>query len=134
MNRIGYVSGRYRHKNADGTFDLEAMNQEILEEQKWARIIAECGCMWIAPVTNSVFLEGIIAQDEFVVRDKAIIRRLQPNYDFILMRPTWDEEPESIGAREEYEEALKTGLIVVHGKQGEDQVRRYLTELTSYKE
>ena len=134
MIRVGYVSGRYRHRLPDGSWDIEAMNQEIIEEQFWARIIAECGCMWIAPVTNSVFLEGVIAQDEFVVRDKALIRRLQPNYDFILMRPTWDEEPESIGAREEYEEAQKVGLIVAHGKQGVEEVRKYLMELTSYKE
>ena len=134
MIRIGYISGRYRHLLANGSFNVEAMNQEILDEQKWARIIAECGCMWIAPITNSVFLEGVIAQNEFIVRDKAVIRRLRPNYDIILMRPNWDEEPESVGAREEYDAAQEVGLLAIHGKQGEEEIRRYLTELTSYKE
>ncbi len=134
MIRIGYVSGRYRHYNSDGTLNLDAMAAEILDEQKWCRVIAECGCMWIAPVTNSVFLEGIVAQDEFIVRDQALIRRLRPTYDFMLMRPTWDEEPESVGARIEYEEAQDHDLLVVYGKHGEDEVRRYLTELTSHKE
>ena len=67
-------------------------------------------------------------------RDKAIIRRLYSNYDFILMRSGWDEEPESEGAREEYEEAVENSLLVVYADQGVEAVTRYITELTSYKD
>ena len=134
MIRVGYISGRYTHNNHDGTTDEEAMGFEVINEQYWGRLVAKAGCAVIAPITNSLFLEGDFMHDDFIVRDRAIIRRMYSNYDFILMRPGWDDEPESEGAREEYEEAVENSLLVVYGEQGVEAVEKYLAEITSYKE
>ncbi len=134
MIRVGYISGRYTHKNPDGTLDKPSMLLEITNEQFWGRLMANLGCAVIAPIANSLFLEEDFEHDDFIVRDRAIIRRLYSNYDFILMRPGWDEEPESEGAREEYEEAVENSLLVVYADQGVEVVTKYLIEITSYKD
>lgn len=131
MIRIVYISGRYRHYNADGSFDRGAMLLELGNERKWMITIAECGMMWIAPLHNSVPVEHQIplTADEFIERDCAIIRRLNIAYDVILMRQGWDEDPESVGATKEHDTAVKHGLLVVHGELGEEKVAEYLKGL-----
>lgn len=131
MIRVVYISGRYRHYRLDNSFDRPAMMAEVQREKEWAEVIARCGLAWLAPLHQTVMLEDVapIGQDEYIDRDCAIIRRLRPNYDLILMREGWDDEPESVGATREHETAVKHGLIVIYGEQGTDKVAKYLREL-----
>ncbi len=128
MTPIVYVAGKYRHYKEDGELDTDAMADELADEQFWAEVVADCGLAWIAPLSNSVFLEDTSAldPDEYVQRDLCILRRLRPGYDIVLMREGWDEEPESTGARAEFELATKLGLIVAYTMHGEDNVSYYL--------
>ena len=130
MRRVIYIAGRYRHSQADGTPDWTAMDAEIQEEQAWAITTSRSDCAWIAPLTNSVCCEdGRLSPKDFIERDLAIIHRLTPGYDLILMRPGWDAEPESVGARAEHEAAIEHGLEVLHGKHGAEAVLQRLSEL-----
>lgn len=134
MHRIVYIAGRYRHYNPDGSMNLVAMKHEVLDELVWAGVVARAGFAWIAPLMNSVGLEGQIGQDDFISRDSAIISRLIGGHDCILMRSGWDAEidafnPASRGATSEYEAATDQGLIVLHGMHGADRVVDYLRAL-----
>ena len=131
MTPIVYIAGKYRHFTSDGEFDHDAMADELSDEQFWADVVADCGLAWIAPLSNSVFLENIssLSPDEYVQRDLCILRRLRPKYDIVLMRPGWNDEPESRGARTEHDLAVELGLIVAHAKHGEGNVRYYLETL-----
>ena len=132
MHRIIYISGRYRHwtdeygPTGDRILDVEAMAGEVEDERRWMKLIAQCGHAWIAPLHNSVPVDGAIPDQEFIARDLAIITRLRPNWDCILMRPSWDDLPESQGARAEYDKAVECDLIVIWARHGADAVRDYL--------
>ena len=129
MIRLSYVAGRFRHYLPNGELDLERMVMEVEDERKWAQIILECGMMPICPLANSFDLMNVIPQDEWITRDLAVLRRYRKDYDTITMRPGWDVDPESKGARAEYECAVDRKLIVAHGMHGEDAVRAFLDEL-----
>jgi len=131
MTRIVYISGKWRHYWPDESYDDDKMKAEVYAERYWARIVAECGMMWIAPLSNSVFLEGLTSLDgdEFIARDLEIIDRLRPQYDLILMRAGWDEGSMSVGAERELDRAGYNRLLVAYTKHGEEAVRRYLAEL-----
>jgi len=102
------------------------MAAEVEDERRWMELIAHCGHAWIAPLHNSVPVDGAIPDAEFIARDLSIISRLRPEWDCILMRPGWDDSPESQGARAEHDHAVDCGLLVIHGCQGEQAVRDYL--------
>ena len=132
MIPVSYIAGKYRHYWPSGAFDRVLMDCEIDTEKFWAKVVADCGCMWIAPLANSVFLEGEYKQEhmpDFIRRDLEIIRRLRPGYDVILMRRGWDDEPESEGARKELDAAVAHGLHVANGALGVENVQKYLKEL-----
>lgn len=131
MIRVVYVSGKYRHYNPDGSFDEEAMQLEVEDEQDWCRLVADCGMMWFGPLSNSVFMEGedVIPMEAFIHRDCEIISRLKANFDCFLLRPGWDDHPPSLGAATELEAAKQARLIVIHGLHGKDMVEHYLTTL-----
>lgn len=131
MMRIVYVAGKYRHYNLDGSYDIGKMLAEVAAEHRWTRIVAECGVMWFGPLSNSVHLESDppIDGDEFVRRDLAVIRRLRPGYDVMLMRAGWNEQRVSVGASMELAEAEECGLLVAHTAPGEVAVRAYLLGL-----
>lgn len=132
--RIGYVSGRYRIWNSDGTLNYPAMYRQLQDECAACILIAECGHMWIAPLHNSVMLEQhiVLPAREYIMRDLAVISRLRTNYDFMYMRAGWDGDdglPESEGARMEFDAGMEHGLIHVVGAAGIPAVRQYLLEL-----
>ena len=139
MIRIGYVAGRFRHYSGGlprepKNYDKKMMDWELKNEEHWIAVLARNGMMWIAPLANSVAMEfGAnspgLSGDEYVARDLAVLERLRPNFDVILMRPGWDDDPESVGARMEYEFAKKRDLIVVYGRHGENRVEQYLKSL-----
>jgi len=132
MRRVIYISGRYRIKRPDGSWDKDAMLAQIHDETYWAKIVADAGHAWIAPLHNSIMLEGLcsLTGDEYVERDLHVIRRLHANYDAILMRPGWDKEPQSKGASDECATAQQTGLLVIHALHGPEQLRQYLKGLS----
>lgn len=111
MIRVVYISGKYRHWR-NGEFDREVMRGEIWHEQQWQKEIASHGMAWIAPLANSVDVEGCISQEKFIEFDLALLRRLRPDYDVILMRPRWET---SEGAKAELEQAKEVGLLVAQG-------------------
>ena len=135
MIRIAYIFGKYRHKTWDDggvqVYDLAAMQREIVDEQYWARVAAECGWMWFAPLSNSVFMEedSPISGDEFVRRDLAVIRRLTPGYDAGIGRVGWDNE--SMGAALEHDELAAQHIDIAFAEQGEGAVREFLLSLSS---
>ena len=133
MTRVVYIAGKYRHYLPNGAYDLPKMAAEVLAEQRWSRIVAECDMMWIAPLSNSVHLEvnPPISGNEFVQRDLALLQRMRPGFDIVLMRAGWDEGRVSEGAETELSEAEECGLIVAHTTHGEAAVREYLTSLNS---
>ena len=128
--RIVYISGRYRHYLPNGEEDWFAMGVELEGERAWACAIGDMGCAWLAPLCNSVHCDnGRLSGDGFIKRDVEIIKRLRANYDLILMRSGWDDEPESVGARAEYEAAIAHGLEVLHGMHGFDAAAQRIAEL-----
>ena len=132
MIRLFYIAGRYRHVNPDGTYDLDAMAAEVQDEQRWARVIAECGHMWFAPLSNSVFMEDphvFQDEDEFVRRDLSVIGVMRAEYDHILMRDGWSDEPISVGANAEREAALARGIVEATTMHGADALREYIRSL-----
>lgn len=137
MIRIVYIAGRYRHYLPTGEPDWGAMMREVEDEEYWTELVHRCGLMWFAPLANSLSLErkiGLLG-DDFLPRDHAIIRTLgeaAPNFHLILMRPGWDDEPQSVGAASEYVVAQESQLIPVHGKAGAEAVSDYLRGLDEY--
>ena len=129
--RIGYVSGRFRVYNEGGSFNQEAMNVQVLQERRWAKVLAQCGIFPLCPLANSVHLEGEVdwEPDKWIEGDLSLIRQLEWQYDLILMRPGWDDFPESEGARREYGVARDKNLLIVHGNQGTKAVVEYLNSL-----
>ena len=136
MRRIVYISGKYRHYFDDGSLDMEAMKMEVEDEQDWCRVVAEAGMMWVGPLSNSEFMEGedVIPSDAFVERDCELIARLKRDWDCLLLRPGWDDDPPSHGATIELAAAQEAGLIVVHGLHGKDMVQHYLETLNGVAE
>lgn len=114
--RVVYIAGKYRHYNFDGSLAYPAMSAEVEDEKKWSELVWTSGNMPVAPLCNSVHMEGhpSIAPDSYIDADLALIRRLRGGHDCILMRPGWRT---SIGATRERECALNMGLIVLDGDQ-----------------
>ena len=132
MTPIVYVAGRYRHYNLDGSLDIDAMLDEIDDERMWAEVVARAGGLPIRPLHNSVDLgESIpeISEGDWIARQCALIRTLNPGNGKVLMRPGWDHEPVSEGSHAEHAMAQGCGIEIVHGMQGADAVAarvRYL--------
>lgn len=131
MTRIVYISGRYRHYDAQGRLNRAAMAEELADEQAWAATLALAGVGWFAPLSNSVPVEQRVhVKDEhYIAVDLSMIRRLRPGYDCILMRPGWDDEPVSKGSAAEIEIAMECGLHVLYGKHGAEAVLAALEQL-----
>lgn len=137
MQRIAYISGRYRTYNPDGTKNQNAMNDEIYDEQHWARLVTSCGIKAYPPITSTSHLEvgePVVTDEQILEGDVTLIRRLHPGYDLIVMREGWDEEfdtwnPASKGAMMEYTAAIEHGLIVAYTQVGEDKLRAFLASL-----
>ena len=146
MIRVVYISGKYRHWDEHGELDHTLMRAEIAQEQWWARQIALAGMAWIAPLSNSSFLDpvfggepGPITDKEFIERDLSIVRRQEEGFDVILMRPKgvmtggtidWAELPgweTSEGAKAELEQAKEVGLLVAQGTT--EDIIEYLRQL-----
>ena len=130
--RICYIAGRYRHYLPDGTWDAEAMAREVADEATWGVLAASCGLHPLMPIHGTLPVEtaGVLDTAAIIEGDLSIIRRLVPEFDIILMRPGWDDPPESEGSRREYDEAVEHGLLIVHGSFGAEAVRQYLATLT----
>ena len=111
---IVYVAGRYRVYNEDGTFDLEAMKQEVDNEHDAAVLIAECGLMPFCPLANSVHLEGEVdwGAHQWIDGDLDIIRALSKVSGAIYMRYGWAM---SEGANQEYTLAKSLGMKIIFG-------------------
>lgn len=126
---IVYISGRYRVY--DGEFlDAEAMNVQVEHEKTWARVVLESGHFPICPLSNSIPLEDMWGADKWIRGDLLLLGRLRPGVDAILMRPGWDSEPESVGARREYDKAVRQGLIVID-KMNPKTVLEFLRDIMS---
>lgn len=123
--RVIYIAGKYRHYNADGTLDYPRMAAEVEAEKHWSARLWEWGHMPIAPMCNSIHMEGHpgIDPDHYIAGDVALLDRLAIGYDAILMRPGWES---SVGANAERDAARERGLVVLYGEHGEDVVRQAL--------
>ena len=129
MIRVVYIAGRYRHTLPDGQPNNPAMFSELYDEAYWAAIAADCGMMPFSPLANSANVMAELSHEDWIDLDLGFIRQMPPKLSLILMRPGWDSEPESVGARKEFDVAQECGIKVVHAKLGEDVVIKYLTEL-----
>ena len=133
MIRLFYIAGKYRYYEADGSYDIFSMGEEVEEEQEWCKMIASTGHMWFGPLSNSVYMEDDppISGDEFIQRDKAVLNRMREGYDGMILRPRWDDEPRSVGATEERECAVENGLLIIPGESGIEAVREYIISLAT---
>lgn len=131
---VWYISGRYRHYNPDGSWDLDAMAAERRDELAWAKLIGECGHAWIAPLANSCPVEeaGLeMSGDAYVALDRAIIRQLRIGQTGLVMRPGWNARldewnPSSEGAAAEHATAEQQGLIILTPSGFKDAQRQLL--------
>ncbi len=133
MNRIEicYIAGRYRHYLPDNRYDRVKMAQELAAEAHWILILARAGCGWIAPLHNTIMAESVTSQEDFIRHDLAMIRAGAAAGWALLLRPGWEATsvlPESVGVRQEFTEATRLGMPVLHGAVGEDMVTQWLRD------
>jgi len=132
--RIGYIAGRYRHKNREGIIHEPRQRMELADETRWAAILYDMGWFPICPLHNSVHVERVrstIPPEAYIRGDLAMLARLLPEEAAVFFRPGWrplgltdfrpmwypDGEMEgSVGAAEEYLKATERGLVIVEAK------------------
>lgn len=116
--RRWYISGRYRHYNADGSYAWGKMNNELRDEAYWSALVAFMGHSWYPPVTVTKDVEawGILEGHQFVDFDLELLSDYRPGYDGMLMRPGWrahDDLLVSVGATAEHKAATDRGLLML---------------------
>ena len=108
MRPILYISGPYTSTPDRST----AFNIGVA--QGHAIVAWEKGWAAFTPHLNTARFERLckgVAHADWLAGDLAILDRLRPGYDAILMLPNWQE---SAGARREHEAAQLLGLIVYY--------------------
>jgi len=98
MNVV-YVAGPYR----SGT--IAGVRANIESARRVAEVFWRIGYAVICPHLNSGFMDGIVADEDFLEGDLEILRRCNQ----IVMAPGWER---SAGARGELEVARECGLVV----------------------
>jgi hypothetical protein len=96
-----YVAGKYI---ADNVYEIRKNIR--LAEDVGAKLL-KMGFMVVIPHKNTGLMDGIIPNEEFVLRDLEIVRRC----DAICMLENWTE---SKGAQMEYEFAKNHGIRTFH--------------------
>jgi len=146
MTRIVYISGRYRWKKPDGSWDTDRMEMELADEYGWEELIIRAGHIPIPPLRLTVPHEQtiILPAAEWIRRDLRLISTLDAARSLILMRAGWQEieigqpRPDwypdglvraSQGATEEHECAMERQMHAMAGSAGEAIVREYLERL-----
>jgi hypothetical protein len=132
---IVYISGRYRHytdyTDPYPTYDQLRMQKELENETLFASLVLRLGGGVIAPLWNSAHIEtwdSDIPNSAYLDADCAIIERLRPHDDILLLRPGWhaieDGQPRpswyphgylppSSGVERELELAAQRNLIII---------------------
>lgn len=111
--RVVYVSGPYRARTIFGVF-LNIWKARRVAMELWKR-----GYAVICPHMNTAFFPqgaAFAGKEEenhinYVRGDIAMINRMIPRYDVIAMLPGWEN---SEGAIEEFQVAMKRGLLVIY--------------------
>jgi len=125
--RIIYIAGPYRHWLLDGTRDATQEAEELADEARWARVVAQAGAYPIQPLIASVHIDDAMSEDDWVAADLCLIARLRSNFDGILLRPgAFGTLADSVGAAAELEAARAADLLILYGCQGEERIAEYL--------
>lgn len=96
-----YVAGAYRGKTEDDVFE------NIMTARRWAKSLWEAGYAVICPHLNSMFMGGIIDDQEWIERDLALLH----DCDIIAMLPNYQL---SKGAMRELEYAVEHDIATIY--------------------
>ena len=105
---ILYISGPYSSGNG------RTVTHNIQIAQEYAAIAWMKGWAAFCPHLNTANFERYcptVEHSDWLAGDLAILDRLRPGHDAILMLPNWQQSP---GARREREAAQLLGLIVYY--------------------
>ena len=99
--RIAYISGPYRSSTPNGIYFNINQAREVAIKY-WMR-----GYIVLTPHLNSMFMDGLIPDSEWIKRDLELLRRC----DTVVMLKTWKN---SQGSCIELDEAIRLNKEVIY--------------------
>ncbi len=127
--RIVFISGPYRAIDGiHGPFTPWTLKYNTRIAQHWAELVWKCGWAAICPHLNSQGMDGLegVSTQAFIRGDLAILSRLRPELDIMLMLRGWRE---SAGSKEEFECAETLNLPISYAEIGEEAVCEALRKM-----
>lgn len=105
VQRILYIAGPYRALTVNGIW------RNVHHSRRWVEVVIAAGWGAIDPLATTAFMDGLVADSQFLAVDTALLERLRPGQDGILLRPGWED---SKGANTERELAVQRGLFILY--------------------
>jgi len=105
VQRILYVAGPYQAPTVNQT------RHNVRDSEDWSEIVLRYGWGPIDPLATTAFMDGLVPVSQFLAVGKAILKRLRPGQDGILLRHGWED---SKGATGERDLAVERGLLILY--------------------